>query len=408
VKGNSISFLPSGGNRSQTLDILRFVAVALVLMRHAWICTPEISPWLHSVTKVLHRGGWIGVDLFFVLSGFLISGLLFKECQSRGDISLRRFFVRRGFKIYPPFWALMFFTVVLELMLYKKIEGRWLLCELLFVQNYGPSSQWVYTWSLAVEEHFYIFLPVLLVVLLKFASTQSRPFGRIPLIFGVIAGLCLGIRVMGAASGAFSCKANLGPTHLRIDSLFFGVLLSFFYHYHRTAFTRLAQRYAWLWRGLGCALLLPAFLFDLATTPYIYTVGFTQFYLGSGLLLVGFLGRSATPGPLHQCLAFIGSRSYSIYLWHGPVAWLASERFLATANFLNWYGWTITFLGGALLVGVVMAALIEYPALGLRDRWLPSCGRPVDLAPQATQPTLPAPNGCLGMLAKPSLPSLPG
>src|SRR5437588_1674510 len=173
--------LPTMGNRSQALDILRFLAVLLVLWRHSWVCSPQISPLLHSITATLQRGGWIGVDLFFVLSGFLISGLLFKECQKTHQISLSRFFVRRGFKIYPPFWALLLFTVVLESITNNKTAGKWILCEFFFVQNYGDASQWGYTWSLAVEEHFYILLPLLLVVLLKVGSKRPRPFANIPL-----------------------------------------------------------------------------------------------------------------------------------------------------------------------------------------------------------------------------------
>ncbi|MBI5386735.1 MAG: acyltransferase [Verrucomicrobia bacterium] len=408
MNGKPIRFLPATGNRSQTLDILRFWAVALVLMRHGWVCSPDISPWLHSVTQVLQRGGWIGVDLFFVLSGFLISGLLFKESQSRGEISLARFFLRRGFKIYPPFWVLILFTVGLELVVFKGLTGRWLLCELLFVQNYGEACQWGYTWSLAVEEHFYIFLPLLLVFCLKLSSDPARAFRRMPVLFAVIATICLVWRVTTAASGSVSWHRNMIPTHLRFDALFFGVLLSYFYHYHRERFLHVSQRYHRLLVVAGAGLLAPAFLYDVAGNPYIYTFGLTQFYLGCGLLLVGALGRGTKPGPLNQCVAFLGSRSYSIYLWHGPVAWLASERFSPAANFINWYGWTATFLGGAILVGVVMAAVVEYPVLHLRDRWFPSRSPSADKTIPSTPEASQQRDASTGLMSGASLGPAPG
>ena len=106
--------------------------------------------------------------------------------------------------------------------------------------------------------------------------------------------------------------------------------------------------------------------------PYMHTVGFTQLYVASGLLLVGFLGRDSKPTMSTNLLAFVGSRSYSIYLWHGPALWFADERFAVTANLFNWCAWTANYLGGAIFMGIAMAALVEFPVLKLRDRLLPS------------------------------------
>ncbi len=90
--------------RSKPIDALRAVAVILVLGRHAHFPAT-------TLTDIWHRGGWVGVDLFFVLSGFLVSGLLFREFQATGGVGWTRFVARRGFKIYPAFWCLIFFTI---------------------------------------------------------------------------------------------------------------------------------------------------------------------------------------------------------------------------------------------------------------------------------------------------------
>ncbi len=384
------SFLTQASDRSIALDVLRLLAVFLVLGNHMYVCPENISPSLHWLTSTWRRGGWIGVDLFFVLSGFLISGLLFKEAQMEGRISLKRFFIRRGLKIYPPFWVLILFTIGLEVSYRIPLDWRWMVSELLFVQNYGRACQWGYTWSLAVEEHFYIVLPVLLVLLLRLASRKDQAFRAIPSLFGVVALGCLGLRLLAAQSGEFSMKSRMLPTHLRFDSLFFGVLLSYYCRYHPHAFQDFGRRHSRLLILGGGLLLAPAFAFERGTIPYVSTWGLSQFYLGSGLLLMGFLGRQAAPGPFGRLLAFVGSRSYSLYLWHGPVAWLASERFRPSADFLNWYGWTVTYLGGALLVGLLMAAAVEYPILRLRDRFVPSRTGPAVEPPPFAGPGAPA------------------
>jgi peptidoglycan/LPS O-acetylase OafA/YrhL len=78
--------------RSKILDILRAVAVIAVLGRHMEICPQDTNRYLNNLTYIWQQGGWVGVDLFFVLSGFLISGLLFREHQKHGYISFKRFF----------------------------------------------------------------------------------------------------------------------------------------------------------------------------------------------------------------------------------------------------------------------------------------------------------------------------
>ena len=103
----------NSGSRWQCLDVLRAVAVILVILRHGKIASG--SGALPGLSRMLERGGWTGVDLFFVLSGFLISGLLFREFERTGRISHVRFLIRRGFRIYPPLWFLLICTAVIGL-----------------------------------------------------------------------------------------------------------------------------------------------------------------------------------------------------------------------------------------------------------------------------------------------------
>jgi peptidoglycan/LPS O-acetylase OafA/YrhL len=163
---------PSSQPRYFALDLLRAVAVVLVIGHHADL--PEPPPYLAPVLRALNRGGWVGVDLFFVLSGFLVAGLLFREYAQHGAIDFPNFFIRRGLKIYPPFYLMLAATIVI-VRLGGVIPISWsqILSEALFVQNYGTPF-WGHTWSLAVEEHFYLLLPLLLIALQRNAKEEIR------------------------------------------------------------------------------------------------------------------------------------------------------------------------------------------------------------------------------------------
>lgn len=303
--------------RSTAVDLLRALALFLVCFcRHLRPCPSGnesvFQPVLHVVTTTLSRGGWLGVDLFFVLSGFLVSGLLFREHQKYGAISAKHFLIRRGFKIYPAFWLLIAVTVVVKL-----LNGRFqiapLLSELLFVQNYGP-FWWGHTWSLAVEEHFYL----LLVALLAYLSARSRstnPFTAIPFVFLVLATAMLFLRLLNARGQAFDYWIHQFPSHLRLDSLLFGVVVSYFYHYRPELFLALARRFRWPLLLGGLLALSPAFIYPIETTPWIYTFGFALFYLGAGGLLVGSLATEFPDNKLVRFGAYLGSHSYSIDLF---------------------------------------------------------------------------------------------
>ncbi|HEX4406503.1 MAG TPA: acyltransferase, partial [Polyangia bacterium] len=154
--------------RLNRLDILRAIAVLLVLGRHMY------------VTMFWMRTGWMGVDLFFVLSGFLVSGLLFAEHQKYGKLNVVRFWVRRAFKIYPAFYFLLIVSAVTGFH-----QKGWLLADVFFFQNYVP-GWWHHTWSLAVEEHFYLLAPLLLALIARAGRGQKDPFVRLPLYVGLL------------------------------------------------------------------------------------------------------------------------------------------------------------------------------------------------------------------------------
>ncbi len=357
--------------RNLGLDLLRLVAVLLVLGRHLDLpqsCNPFLQTW--------QRGGWVGVDLFFVLSGFLVSGLLYKEYLQSGRLKIVRFLVRRGLKIYPAFYVLLLVTLILCYRNGRVINWEYYASEALFLQNYYLSI-WGHTWSLAVEEHFYIGIAILCAVLVlrrgECFNSCTGPFASVPLIFLVVAVSCLLLRLGNLLMGvAFSEKNFLFGTHIRVDSLMFGVLLSYFWHFKNLENLLKGISGFWLFI-IGVILLSPAFVWPVMAYKWVSVLGVVLFYLGSGawVLLAVRLKNSGFIF-LNFC-GVLGSASYSIYLWHMPVAvwgWPLLKKAIFLEPMPLWL-YVLAYVCGSCAVGYVMSRIVEWPILKIRDTLLP-------------------------------------
>jgi peptidoglycan/LPS O-acetylase OafA/YrhL len=364
--------------RIKRLDILRCVAVLLVVISHSGI--------FFLTVKV----GWVGVDLFFVLSGFLISGLLYSEYNKRGDISFRRFFIRRGLKIYPAFYVMLLATFVGQLLFWHAPPQPFstYLREILFVQNYYFAI-WGHTWSLAVEEHFYIVLALLLLLLARYSSNRQDPFRRIPQIFLFVACACLALRILTIVltpQAKFLTSDVMNPTHTRIDGLFFGVLLGYLYHFRPEVITNFCRsvvnRVA---LGMLSAALLSCCYFFSRDDHFLLTFGLTFLYLGfGGLLVLCLVVRNVLPGKVARFAerigtgcAYVGTHSYSIYLWHTPFL-VYVPLFLRKFVHIQPLGMAprVLYILGCCVLGIAMANLIELPVLRLRDKLFPRLQQP--------------------------------
>jgi peptidoglycan/LPS O-acetylase OafA/YrhL len=374
--------------RNKRLDVLRCIAVVIVIAHHANL--------YHVATKT----GWVGVDLFFVLSGFLISGLLYSEYKTHRAIDIKRFFIRRGLKIYPAFWVMLLATMVAQLLFWKhSVPLRPYLYELFFIQNYHFGI-WTHTWSLAVEEHFYIVLPLLLLILIRSSSSQTDPFGSIPRIFVGVASACLIIRIATISiipPAIFRTPWVMNPTQCRIDGLFFGVFLGYLYHFRPGTIAALFQsrRNHILLAILTAALLSCCFIYT-RDDRFLLTYGLTFLYLGFGLLLMlTMYVRDVLSGPaaaaaarIGELCAYIGMYSYSIYLWHfmfiEAVQIFLRKHILHTAFEVPRSVLLAIYLIGSITLGVVLARLVEFPVLRIRDRIFPAIQRRPPVSPDPT------------------------
>ena len=355
-----------------------------------WFCS-RIRPssrallgcWL-PFSCYLRYLGPSGVDLFFVLSGFLIGGLLFKELRETGRLDVRRFLVRRAFKIWPPYFTFIAFTLIWPIVHGDQTllqSGRAIFPNLVHLQNYLGSPA-PHTWSLAVEEHFYLVLPFLIALLVRRAGGRDRLMTTLGLVSAVVFVACAALRFR-----AYSHPTFYNPhyaTHLRIDSLLFGVLLACAYHLapHRLAFVSVHR---WKIVGAAMALLLayPALVRWNPSTPTTGAIGFIMLYCAYGGLLLTMVSipthatAAATwlNGRLGRTLAFIGYFSYPIYLWHVDATKLVAPIFAYVPHAsleLQYLASFALYVCVATAAGVLAAALVDKPSMRARDRLFPS------------------------------------
>jgi peptidoglycan/LPS O-acetylase OafA/YrhL len=317
-------------SRNQSLDVLRAIAVLLVIGFHF-----ELLP-------VISKVGWCGVDLFFVLSGFLISGLLLDEYLKAGSIGLGRFWLRRGLKIWPSLYV---YLLAMSPFLFFGVGWKELLATAFYYSNFITQQQIIFghTWSLAIEEHFYILLPLLLIGLIR-----ARKIHWVPWIAGFLVIVCLLLRTFGHWHVWVA-------TPCRVDSLFAGVALAYWKRFNPSIFGAISQ---------SRNLIVAGALFGLLALPdkKMMIFGFTGLEIAFGIILAWSVGRR-TDSHIARGLAQIGIYSYSIYLWQQPF----------TAIHLILRGRIVSFLlaGLAVGLGVMMAKVIEVPMLDLRNRLIP-------------------------------------
>lgn len=376
-------------HRSRAIDALRAVAILLVLGCHC-VVRPDDSGVAAPLAGAWHRVGWAGVDLFFVLSGFLVSGLLFSEYRRTGALDVRRFLVRRGLKIWPAYFAYLAFLALW--LTWQRWHGKpveafaALRANLLHLQNYLGTPR-EHTWSLAVEEHFY-----LLLALLGFVGLQSRWLrARVRRHFPVVA-IASVLGLAAVRHGQFLAGGrdaiNLFSTHLRFDGLLLGTLLAYLHHFRPATLAWSAARPGATLLA-GAALALPTMIATPDLNAWTAGAGLTVMYVGFALGVLGTvqLERSAAGArvfrsPAAGALARLGFYSYGIYLWHIDLAQTPLKKIaaaLATTALppeAVWAALTLAYVAVAVASGALMSRLIELPALALRDRYFTAGPRP--------------------------------
>ncbi len=344
------------------LDGLRGYAVLAVIAFH-------FSQRDFQGSSVMFPGGAIGVDVFFVLSGFLITYLLLYELRTTGSVDLRRFYVRRALRLLPAFVAMFFgFSIVVVAFDDHDFTGPraapLLLDNMFYVLTY--SLNWLATvggervwgighlWSLAVEEQFYLVWPPALVLLWR--------LGRWPGPFIAVASVLL---VSSASMPLWIDNADhlYFGTDARAHQLLAGAVLAQLFVSGRFDARTAQQPTFRLALGISAIVLVAVVLLAADRNWYLLGGGLVLVTVAATIVVAGVVfaeGRWWSVLLTNRALIYLGKRSYALYLWHYPIGvWW--ER-------LELAGRVVVPLALSIALAEISYRLVEEPALRLKDR----------------------------------------
>jgi peptidoglycan/LPS O-acetylase OafA/YrhL len=320
-----------------SFDGLRAVAALIVLVLHSKAAFGQGGLAFGLDGLAFGLGGYVGVDVFFVLSGFLITSLLRSEAEATSKIDLADFWRRRMLRLYPAllFMLAAFLVIAPAGHRYEAALAGFYLTDIARSLNIDAMPNLAHTWSLSVEAQFYLVWPLALPFILK----MKRP--RLFLI--ALYALSVVLRMAGGWTG-FGYTTHFG-------GLVLGSLITFL--------PPLNARWAWpaLAVILACSMLPPVPHSTWALGPDISAAEVASAVLVSALTGPSLVSRALAWGPL----VYLGKLSYAFYLWHLPIVHLIGARF-------PWYVvLPLTFVL-AFAAAVASRYLVELPALRFRRR----------------------------------------
>lgn len=352
--------------RQSGLDLLRALAILWVMLYH-------LSSYGIALPGVVEHG-WMGVDLFFVLSGYLIGGALLRPYAGGHQPSWRRFLLRRALRVLPAYLAVLaIYAAVPAVRESPDLRPLWQFLS--FSVNLVPDAQrlaFSHAWSLCVEEHFYLLLPPAVWLLARYPGLRRTAAVALALLAG---GILLrgwlwheGVAPYLGESGFVARFVALvyNPTWARLDGLLAGVTLAALQLF-RPAWWAWAARRSAVFLALGGAGLVAAMRVDLASFAGAVLV-FPLVALSFGGTLVaaategGWLGRVRVPGA-----NFLATIAFSLYLTHKAVFHVVRDQIGEAFGGSNGLAFGV-YIAAALLVATLLYLTVERPFLRLRDR----------------------------------------
>jgi peptidoglycan/LPS O-acetylase OafA/YrhL len=332
------------------LDLLRAAAIVMVLLAHY----PKAG---HGMGERILNFGWTGVDLFFVLSGYLIGGQLLQPIGSGEPVRLGRFYLRRLFRTLPPYF------VVLPLYFLAKHSWSW--NYVFFVQNFRMPATFTPSWSLCVEEQFYLLFPLAAVLVFQRQPRRTLQYG-VPLFLAGEVALRLAIWLVQRPdlqpepqALAKYMESLYYPTWCRLDGIALGVALAGVKSFCPDWWLWLMERPGHLLTASGAFLALAVAALWRHYSLLCSTVGLTTLNLSFAFLTAAALSKRGPLARLHipgaQYVALI---SYSIYLTHSLAIDLSRDS-----------GVIVTALA-ILAFAVALHYAVERPSMAIRDRIL--------------------------------------
>jgi peptidoglycan/LPS O-acetylase OafA/YrhL len=336
--------------RVSSVDVFRALAIFPVVIYH-------FNEWLPF--------GFLGVDLFFVISGLLVGGILIRRYKRNNKINFFQFILQRGFKIWPSYyWFFLFGTLITWLIFrndhpeyYVTASFRDVSRYVFFYQNYtGVPFHWPFdhVWSLCVEEHFYILLPIMLIIVKALMGNKRQ------ILFLAITGLIAGGFILKIAGYYFTnSRDTYSGTHTRIDALGWGVLLGALVSYYEEALRGIKKSYLFFVAGLIL------FALGVFVRVYFQFEFFNKIIFNSlapfcfFLMLLGVYYHDFSKWKI---IRFVAYYSYNWYLWH-PLSFLVVKKYFGIS-----VGSFFLYMSLSFLAAFIFTILIEEKFLMLRER----------------------------------------
>ncbi len=361
------------------LDIIRASAILLVVLCHSFlIFGQKTADRLEDLSMLL---GYFGVEMFFVLSGFLIGGILLRTIEAGGRFGVRdltRFWTRRWLRTLPMYFVVLILLNVMFFLVKGRINGEWL--YFVFMQNFAwqiPQFM-MESWSLAIEEWFYLLFPI---VILALMAVMGHGRKRMTVIVAIIvffaAGLAFRLYFSMVAGAAWDAGVRRVVV-CRLDSIMFGVIVAYVNHYHGKLMAKTARASL----VTGCALILYVIVrfalmgFDAATEgiyPKVLLFSFTD--AAFALMLPAFFAiKTVKPGIVTNAVTHISRVSYSMYLLHSSVILAFIVRLVTirgglTVDIVAYpVYWAATVITSTITYNIIEKPFIDY-STRLRRKW---------------------------------------
>jgi peptidoglycan/LPS O-acetylase OafA/YrhL len=372
---DGISACASRGQRfyRPELDCLRFFAFFAVYVCHtlpsseSFYTDHHVLPHLATLLAAISRAcGIAGVDLFFVLSAYLITSLLLREQARAGRLHLKSFYVRRILRIWPLYFVALGIAVVWHwfqpsvympgdyLLAYLLLSGNWM------TSFYGPPPSFMsILWSVSIEEQFYLSWPLVL----RFSRKKVLLMTAVTLW---VAALMTRLYLARQPIHEYTIFPN---TLARLDPFAWGILAAVVLR-DVPQFSR-GKRIALLGLGAGVWLLCGHYF----SVNFNFTVlGFAAVSMGSFAIFLAFLGSNFT----HPALVYLGKISYGLYVYHLFCLYLSALLYHGKTNHAAWFGlhW-VTALLLTVLIASASYSWLEAPFLRLKDSFTYVRSRPV-------------------------------
>ena len=357
------------------LDVVRATAIAMVVFSHVYYLIDSSNPLLISVSGLF---GFFGVELFFVLSGFLIGTILLKKYINE-TFSVKEIFIflkRRWFRTLPTYYLVLVLNIIVALIFGYSIDG-WA-AYFVFFQNFIDYKINFFTesWSLSVEEWTYLLIPFVLFFSWKFFKNNKKISFIVTVLLLILFFHILRyfVYVENSFSDMTSWNSNLKSlTIYRIDSILFGFVTAWLHMFYKD----FLQKYKGYMFIVSLHLFLFQFVvmnvlgFDIVATPLYYKVFYftlTSFTIFLALPLFVYWNTSQTI--LGKPIQLISKISYSMYLLHYSIITVLMKYFISNLNIqLSNVVIITTYMFITILSSYLLYRFYEKPMMNLRDKY---------------------------------------